>query len=317
MSPIGGLDLGATSLRAAVAREPSDPLATERVETPAGPDGRAVARAAVETLEAAADRAGIPAATLESVGIGSFGPLDRSAGTVVRPPNLPDVDRVPLRDALVPVVGHPRIYLENDAVAGLVSELDSTSAPAENLVYLTLSTGIGAGVAVDGHVLRGRAGNAAEVGHFVLEPDGGRRCGCGGPGHWEAYSGGIAIPDLARDIAAESGLETELPIESSSFSAADVFATAARDPLAERVIDSIARYNAIGVANLVHAYAPERIAVGGAVALENPSHMVDPLADAVDEHTMLAVPEIALATHGHEAVLRGALTLAAQGGLES
>lgn len=317
MAPIGGIDLGATNLRAAVAEEPGDPLAVERVDTPAGTDGRAVAWAAAEALEVAADRAGTMAAALRAVGIGSIGPLDRAAGAVVQPPNLPGVDRIPLRDALIPLVGHPRVYVENDAVAGLVGEQAVAQAPAANVVYLTLSTGIGAGVSVDGHVLRGRSGNAAEVGHLTVEPADGRRCGCGAAGHWEAYCAGAAVPEFARDLAESSGVETDLPLDSKSFTAADVFDAAGDDPLADRVTEAVTRYNAIGVAALVHAYAPDRIAVGGAVALENPSLVIDPLAEAVGAHTMLAVPEIEPAVHGGDAVLRGALELAANGGLGS
>ncbi|MDZ7701582.1 MAG: ROK family protein [Halobacteriales archaeon] len=237
-------------------------------------------------------------------------PPARSSG----PRTSPGVDRIPLQDVLIALLGHPRVYVENDAVAGLVGERAAAEGPATDLVYLTLSTGIGAGVAVDGHVLRGRAGNAAEVGHLVVEP-GGRTCGCGGAGHWEAYCSGAAIPGLARDLA-EDGVDSSLPIGNEGPPAPDVFAAVGDDPLADRVVGAVQRYNAIGVADLVHAYAPDRIAVGGSVALENPGLVLEPLAAAVDEHTMLAVPTIGPAAHGDDAVLRGALTLAAQGGLE-
>lgn len=310
-----GIDLGATNLRAAVADGDGELLGVERRETPRDTDGQAVARTAARTLEAAAASAGRDMAALEAVGVGTIGPLDRSAGTVIRPPNLPGVDRIPLKDVLVALVGHPRVYVENDAVAALAGERASGDAPPENLVYLTLSTGIGAGVAVDGRVLRGRAGNAAEVGHLVVEP-GGRTCGCGATGHWEAYCSGSAIPEFTRELAESAAIETELPVEAGSFSAADVYGAADEDPLADRVVAEITRYNAIGVADLVHAYAPDRIAVGGAVALENPSAVIEPLADAVGSHTMLSVPEIDSATHGHDAVLRGALALAAADGLD-
>lgn len=312
---VGGLDIGATNLRAAVADPGGEPRAVERRKTPRDADGAGVARAAAGALEDAARAAGVEVATLEAVGVGTVGPLDRPAGTVVRPPNLPGVDRIPLRDVLVALVGHTRVYVENDAVAGLVGERSAADEPPANLVYLTLSTGIGAGVAVDDHVLRGRAGNAAEVGHLVVEP-GGRTCGCGGAGHWEAYCSGTAIPGLAHDLADDEALDTALPLDAGSVTAAEVFAAAGDDALADRVVEAVARYNAIGVADLVHAYAPDRIAVGGAVALENAARLIDPLADAVEAHTMLSVPAIEPATHGHDAVLRGALALATAGGLE-
>ncbi|MFB6362230.1 MAG: ROK family protein [Halobacteriales archaeon] len=314
MEPIAGVDLGATNLRIAVADGAGDLLASERASTPQDSDGAAVAQAIAETLDATADRAGVAVSSLTAVGIGTIGPLDRDAGEVVHPPNLDGVDRIPLRDGLIPLIGHPRVYVENDAVAGLVGERAARDDPAENLVYLTISTGIGAGVVVDGHVLRGRAGNAAEVGHFVVEPDDGRRCGCGATGHWEAYCSGGGLPGFTRELAERTGLETDLPVD-ADFDAATVFAAAGDDPLADRVLQAMTRYNAAGLADLVHAYAPDRIAIGGAVALRNQARVIEPLSDAVGEHTMLAVPEITPAAHGEDAVLTGALTLAADGGL--
>lgn len=314
--PVAGVDLGATNLRATVSDGTGAPAAIEYRPTPDGPDGDTVLRAVIETLETAAAAADIVPNALEAVGVGTIGPLDRAAGAVIQPPNLGGVSRIPLREILVEWLGHDRVFVENDAIAGLVGELAAEPDGPVDLVYLTLSTGIGAGAAVDGHVLRGRGGNAAEIGHLVVDPEGGRTCGCGRQGHWEAYSGGAAIPGLARDFGGAAP-ETELPLGDPDLSAAEVFDAAGSDPLADRVVECVAAYNAIGVAALVHAYAPERIAVGGAVALENPALIIEPLADAAAEYTMLPVPEIRAATHGRSAVLWGALALATQGGLSS
>lgn len=315
MGPVGGVDLGATNLRAAVADGAAEPIAVERRPTPRGVDGEAVARAAGDALEAAAGAAGLDPTALEAVGVGTVGPLDREAGAVVRPPNLAGVDRVPLADALAAVVGHGRVFVANDAAAGAVGERAAAADPPANLVYLTLSTGIGAGAVVDGHVLVGRGGNAAEVGHLVVDPAGRLTCGCGRPGHWEAYCSGRAVPALARHVAEATGLDTALDLGAPDLDAATVLGAAGDDPLADRVVERLREYNAIGVAAVVHAFAPDLIAVGGAVALENPSLVIDPLADDVAAHAMVAVPAIRPARHGHDAVLRGALAVAANGGL--
>lgn len=316
MDYVGGVDLGATNLRAAVAEITGEPVAVERRRTPRGNGGTAVASAVVETLLAAGDAAAVPPGALEAVGVGTLGPLDRAAGAVVRPPNLPGIERISLREAVTTVVDHDRVFVENDAVAGLVGERAAMADPPDNLVYLTLSTGIGAGVSVDGHVLRGRDGNAAEVGHLVVDPTGGRTCGCGGLGHWEAYCAGVAIPAFARDVAEETGMATALALDDPSLAAADVFAAAGDDPLADRVLERVTHYNAVGVAGLVHAYAPDCLAIGGAVALENRSLIIDPLGEDVGRYTMLPAPMIQPATHGREAVLQGALALAIRGGLD-
>lgn len=316
MVQYAGMDVGATAIRAAVADGSSAELAIERHRTPQDEDGSAIARAAADALVAAADAADTRPTEVSALGVGTMGPLDRQAGAIIAPPNSPGISRIPLRDVLTGVLGHDNVFVENDAVAGLIGERSAVPDSPESMVYLTLSTGIGAGVILDGHVLRGRDGNAAEVGHFVVDPTGRRTCGCGRPGHWEAYCAGAAVPGYARDLAVDEGVTTGLDLDDPALSAADVFAAAGDDRLADQVVERIGEYNAIGVADIVHAYAPERIAVGGAVALENPSLVIDPLPDAVAEHAMLPVPEIRATAHGRDAVLHGALTLAAQGGLD-
>ena len=150
------------------------------------------------------------------------------------------------------------------------------------------------------------------VGHVTLDPAGEMACGCGGVGHWEAYCSGNSIPRYARHL--HDGGPTELPLESPEFSAADVFAAAGRDTLADRTLEQVAEFNALGVTALVHAYAPIVVYVGGAVALNNPEFVVDDLRKRVPEHVMASVPEIELTTLGDDVVVRGALASAMTGG---
>jgi glucokinase len=181
------------------------------------------------------------------------------------------------------------------------------------MVYLTISSGIGAGVCVDGRVLDGWDGNVGEVGHWVVDPEGQRTCGCGRDGHWEAYCSGENLPKYARVLAEDRDLETDLPIEDPDFAAADIFA-APEDPLARLVIQRTARWNAIGVTNLVQAFAPLSIHLGGAVALNNQSAVVDPLREEIEELVFSNVPSIALTEFGDDVVVRGALASALTGG---
>jgi glucokinase len=320
MSCYAAVDLGATNTRALVAGPDGDERGRARRSTPQA-DGATVAAAVVATLEAACGAAGVAPGDLEAVGVGSIGPLDADAGAVVDPPNVP-AERIDLVDALHDRTGAP-VTLENDAVAGIRGERRFTDCP-EHAVYLTLSTGVGAGVAVDDHVLRGRRGNAAEVGHLTLVPDG-RPCGCGGTGHWEAYCSGSGIVAHARDLAAaghETGLDAEHLDAPAVFEATTPEAVLAAvtagtdaappdieaDPLATHVLADAVRLNARGVAALAHAYAPELVSIGGAVALSNPGTVVDPVADLLDE-AVLAVPapDIRVTPLGADGGLRGAL----------
>jgi len=213
-------------------------------------------------------------------------------------------DRIDVVAAVETTVDCP-VTLHNDAIAAVLAERRFADAP-ENTVYLTVSTGIGAGAVVDGAVLEGARGNAAEVGHVVVDPDG-RACGCGGHGHWEALCSGAAIPDVARERH-DAGMATDLDPE--DLTAADVFAAADEDPLADDVLERVARYNTLGVANLVHAYAPDLVSVGGAVARNNEALVLDPVRERLSDHLAVPVPTLRCTPLGDRAVLRGAVAAA-------
>jgi|GEM_PF-4394222 len=149
--------------------------------------------------------------------VAAVGPLDHDVGASVEPVNVSaGVDRIPLVDPLGTLVSTDRLHLHNDATAGAIGERFFGDGETD-LVYLTLSTGIGAGAVVDGHVLSGWGGNAVEVGHATVVP-GGRPCGCGGAGHWEAYCGGANVPAYARDL--HDGEATRLDLGDPALDAA-------------------------------------------------------------------------------------------------
>jgi glucokinase len=182
------------------------------------------------------------------------------------------------------------------------------------MVYLTISSGIGAGVCVDGTVIAGWDGNAGEVGHMTLDPQGFMTCGCGHDGHWEAYCSGNNIPRYAERLHAEDPIETKLALDDPDFSAADIFALAGEDRFADHVIEQLSHWNAMGVANVIHAYAPLVVSVGGAVALNNPELVLDPIRDRLDDMVMMNVPELKLTELGDDVVVKGGVASALTGG---
>jgi len=336
-----GVDLGATRCRAVVAD--ADGTIVGRAERPTPREsGIAVTEAVLSTVRAACADAGIDPGSVRAVGVGSIGPLDLAAGTVERTPNLP-AERIPLRGPLAELVDG-EVYVHNDTTAGVIGERYYSDRAPDDMVYLTISSGIGAGVAVDGHVLRGWDGNAGEIGHYVVDSTGRLACGCGRAGHWEAYCAGENIPRYARLLAAEwpetaaaspLPLAPPFPVVDADTSAADgdafdpsdpddtpdfaapaVFeAAAAGDEFAERVLDRVAGYNAIGVTNVVHSFAPLVVYVGGAVALRNPEWVIDPVRERLQETVITNVPDVRPTTLGEDAVLRGALASALSGGV--
>jgi len=309
-----GVDLGATNVRAAVADDRGRFVATHRRETPQGPSGIAVTEAVLDALRAACADAGIDPIELRATGIGSIGPLDLAAGAVDGPANLPDsIDRIPLTGPVEELVGSGPVSLHNDTNAGVIGERFYSERNPDDMVYLTISSGIGAGVAVDGEVLDGWDGNAGEVGHMVVDPEGRRVCGCGRAGHWEAYSSGENIPEYARMLADE--FDTDLPVEEPEFDAKAVFDAAGEDPLADEVIERVGRWNAIGVTHIAQAYAPLVVYVGGGVTLNNEDLVLGPIRERVDESMVFNnVPDVQLTSLGEDVVLRGAVASALTGG---
>ncbi|MEF8756840.1 MAG: ROK family protein [Halobacteriales archaeon] len=320
MAYYAGIDLGATHVRALVAEttregtldggEPAV-LGRARHPTPQGPTGEAVTAGVLDCLRDACADAGLDPTALAAVGIGSIGPLDRDAGAVVQPPNLSgSVETVSLADPIADLAGvssADRVVLHNDTIAGITGERALVPNTPGNAAYLTISSGIGAGVCVDGNVLSGWKGNAGEIGHVTVDAEGRLTCGCGKPGHWEAYCSGEHLPEFARLLHDEDPSETALPLSDPDFDAVDLFAHAPEDDFAARVVDSAADLNALGVATIAHAYAPELVSIGGSVALENESLVIDAIRDRIDDHVITNVPEIRPTPLGEDVVVKGAL----------
>jgi len=301
-----GVDLGATNVRAVVADDEGTVRGQDRRSTPRD-SGIAVTEAVLEALRSACDAGGVAPGGIRAVGVGSIGPLDLAEGAVENPANLPNVEWIPLTGPLGNLVDGP-IHLHNDTNAGVIGERFHADRNPDDMAYLTISSGIGAGVCVDGHVLSGWDGNAGEVGHITVDHEGRMTCGCGIDGHWEAYCSGNNIPRYARHLHTTLEVETDLPL--ADLDAADVFAAAGRDPLADVVIDRLAKWNALGLAAVVHAYAPLVVYVGGAVALRNTELVLDPIRERLGDLVMSNIPEVRLTTLGDDVVVKGALASA-------
>lgn len=299
-----GIDIGATHTRVCIATEDTRILETVTAHTP-GKDEADTVETTLKTLLTRLQQTTSASWTeLEAVGVGTIGPIAPDPDTVITPAKLSS-DPIPIERVLQNQVPTDEIYVENDTTCGALAT--RAGGDDENMVYLTLSTGIGAGVVVDGTVL---TGNVGEVGHLIVDPDGGLPCGCGGAGHWEAYCGGENIPRYARALAETESLSTAVPLADHSLTSEDVFAYGTDDDLVRRLVSRLADWNLIGLTNLIHAYAPNRVVVGGAVATQNPGQIIEPLRQRITETTITAPPTIELTALGDAVVLHGAVALA-------
>jgi glucokinase len=222
-----------------------------------------VERVAAETLAAS----GAPRDALLGVGIGSPGPLDRARGLVIITPNLGWRD-FPLRDRVAEAVGLPAT-LDNDANCATLGEWWLGAAQGgRNVIGLTIGTGIGGGLILDGRLYHGASDVAGEIGHATIDSTG-RRCGCGNYGCLEAYASGPAIAERAREALAggePSGMPQLVGGDLSRITAALVYQAAREgDRLALEVVRETARLLGAGVANLLNIFNPDVVVLAGGV----------------------------------------------------
>jgi glucokinase len=213
-------------------------------------------------------------ADVAAVGIGCGGPLDSAAGILIAPLHLPGWTNVPVADMASAEFGLPAV-LDNDATAAAAGEHRfGAGRGTSNMLYLTVSTGVGGGVILDGRVFRGRTGNGGELGHVTIDWRG-RRCkGCGRRGCLEAYASGTSIAERAR----EAGLAIE--------TASDVAAAArSGDVVAKRVWDETCEALACGVTSLANVFEPERVVIGGGVSREG-EQLIGPVRERVRTETI-------------------------------
>jgi len=307
------VDLGGTQIRAALCdpsgqiyrRVGSLTLATEGLEAVLG----RIYATMEQTIE------GLPPAEIAGIGIGAPGPLNPNTGIIMEAPNLPGWINVPLRTLVSEHFGRPT-FLGNDAnLAGLAEYSYGAARGIRDMIYLTISTGIGSGVIADGRLLLGTHGLAAEAGHIVIDPDG-PRCSCGKRGHLEAYAAG---PAITRDVVSrlkdgKKSRITKMVGGDLSRVNARIISEAAQegDKLAANAIRRAGRYLGIGIANLLHLFNPRMVVLGGSVTKAGPL-LFQPMRAMIDELAMPTYVEglsIVQAALGDDVGLLGALALA-------
>jgi glucokinase len=221
----------------------------------------------VETLSVACGGAGIGIEGLRALGVASPGALDLIHGLVFEAPQLPGWDGVPIVEVLRDRLGVP-VLLENDANAAALGENRfGAGRGTRQMVYLTISTGVGGGIVIDGRVYHGATGAAGELGHMMLQLNG-PRCMCGQRGCLEAIASGTGIAWRAQDLidAGKAAGLARLKEERGELDA-DAVADAARlgDPDAIAIWEETGLYLGVALANYVNIFNPEAIVLGGGV----------------------------------------------------
>ena len=282
------IDIGGTKLAAGIVDSEGRILARGEVPTLAAEGLEPVLGRIAELGRDLLSRPEVADVSVHRVGVGCAGPVDLKAGIVFNPPNLPGWVRVPLIDHLQQALALPAV-LENDANAAALGEFRyGAGRGAQTIVYLTVSTGIGGGIILNGKVWHGLKDAAGEVGHMTVCPDG-PVCGCGNRGCLEAMSSGTSIARRARE-AVTAGRKTALS-EIPALTSADVVQLAQQgDPVARGVWESAVTYLGIGVGAVITILAPERVVIGGGVTKAG-DYLFQPLREEVRRRVKLVPVE--------------------------
>lgn len=260
-----GIDLGGTKIHTIAATREGEVAGNDRrlTEASEGPD--AVIARIVESARAAAADAGVRMEEIAGIGVSAPGPIDVDAGVVTTPPHLPGWKDVPLARILQGQLGRPAL-LENDANAAGYGEFRHGAARGyRHILFVTISTGIGGGLILDGRLYRGASGGAGEVGHMGLAEDG-WTCGAGHPGCLEGRASGTAIARRAREAVAAGRLPQTAALAAAEppLEAETVFHAAQQgEAEALAIIEDAGRAFGLGLATLANVFNPEVVVLGG------------------------------------------------------
>ncbi|MCE9654799.1 ROK family protein [Clostridium celatum] len=302
-----GVDLGGTKIYTALVDLEGNIIKEKTVPTLVNEGEEAVLGRILDTINYVID--GTDKNLIKSIGIGSPGPLDVKNGIIIENSNLPFKNF-----AIVKTIREKfelPTHLDNDAnVATLGEFMFGAGKGTENMVFITASTGIGAGAVLNGRLFRGATGNALEVGHMTVSTEG-PRCGCGNIGCAEAFGSGTAIGKRAKEAVA-TNVKTSLK-NYEDVTAKEVFIEAANgDKVAKDILNYSLNYLGIAVANTITNFDPEKVVIGGGV-VNGGEIVLETIKNVVEERCLNAFVEscsIEKAVLGGKAGVLGAAALA-------
>lgn len=277
-----GIDLGGTNIAAGIVTDDGKILSQGSTPTLSGRPIEEVIADMVTLVNGLIDDYGITVSDIKAIGIGSPGSIDHKNGIVVYSNNL-KMNNFHMADALNKAFGVP-VKVDNDANCAAMGEYMVNGNGTDNYIFVTLGTGVGGGVIVNGKMLRGFNGAGGEVGHMTLI-SGGEECTCGRPGCWEAYASVTAlIRQTKRAMDSDpNSLMHQIAEKEGKVSGRTAFEAAkAGDKTANEVVDTYRHYVAEGVASLVNIFQPEIIAIGGGISKEG-EYLLGPVREYVNK----------------------------------
>jgi len=314
-----GIDIGGTKISCCIGNEKGKILASHRILTqPLGGAKKGV-KALFAQVHQLLKEAKVSLKEIKAIGLSSPGPIDYKAGKMLTPPNLKGWENTKLASLFQKEFKKP-VFMNNDANAAAIAEYEfGKSKGTPNLIYLTLSTGMGAGIFINGKLLQGASDTAGEVGHYVLDGNG-PICPCGLRGCFEVYCGGANLAKLIREeikhekvctqILKEAGGEIE-KIEVTHL----IKAVKKKDPFALSIWEDFIEKLAQGIGIMLMCYNPEALILG-TIAIHAQDLLLVPLRKALPNYAWkepLACCRISCSTLGDKSSELSALALAISG----
>lgn len=309
-----GIDLGGTNIKVGVVDERCEIIGKSNIKTNLPRPSEEIAESIAEGVKLACEDAGIQISEVNSIGIGTPGTANRNTGVVLYSCNL-DFHNFALGKILSDKLG-TEVFVENDANAAAFGEVVNGAGKGyKNVVVVTLGTGVGGGIIIDGKIYTGFNFCGAELGHTVIEY-GGRPCGCGRKGCFEAYSSATALIRMTKE-AMEADRNTKMwELCENSLDNVDgktaFDGMRAGDAAAENVVRTYINYLGCGLTNIVNTFQPELLLIGGGICKEG-ENLTLPLRKIIEEESYCIDPnrstKLDIAKLGNDAGIIGAAYL--------
>ena len=314
-----GIDIGGTKLAVGVSTADGKLVAHERIPTQSEEGPERTLQRLIDICQRVIKQSG---AKVSAAGIGCVGPLDQKTGFVINPVNLKGWRQVPLVDTVRNGLGIP-VFLDNDANAAALGEHRfGAGRGVANMVYLTISTGIGGGIIANNRLYQGENGNAGEMGHVSVNFSG-RKCGCGNIGCIETYASGTAIATRAREqiISNPNRKDAQILLQLCGYNSDHITgqmvveAIQKGDEFATEIWQETMVALGMFMASVIHIFNPRKIVIGGGISNAG-DLLFDPLRLQTFKHampTMAAVCEIVKAELGDQVGVMGAVAMGLDG----
>lgn len=287
-----GIDVGGTNVKIALVSDKGKIIYSNSIPTRAEMGYEYTINSMKDAIRDLLKETKMKASDIEGIGFGFPGQIDCKKGVVRLAPNIPGWVNVPIASIMEKEFGIPT-RVDNDVRTAVLGELNyGAGVGCENLVCITVGTGIGSGLVINGKLVRGADNAAGEIGHIKLNMQGGPLCGCGDRGCLEAYASGPSIVAMAEEYI-RGGKSTKYRELANPDITPYIVAVAAKegDPVAKQIFRIMGEYIGMGLVSVVNLLNPEKIIIGGGVA-DAGDILLDPIRETIAKRAMTIQREV-------------------------